>query len=362
MEWLARHFELSRGGTGHNVSSMEGLRGFAVFLVFLVHYVTLVNPWVRGNSTLLQLSEIMHKIGNSGVDLFFVMSGYLIYGTLISREQKFIRFISRRIKRIYPVFSVVFLIYVGISLFLHSERKIPGSLAAGVLYLIQNFLLLPGIFPITPLITVSWSLSYEMLFYWMIPLVVILFDLRHRSTAWRSVFFILVTVFLVVNCAIYGGPIRLAMFISGILLHEAMTNPGISPPGSAVALLALLAGLMSTLIPFSGLIGYIFKTMMLFAGFFILCFTCFSHSGAWIAKIFSWTPLRWLGNMSYSYYLLHGLVLKIGFMLVSTMLPPSGSEQVLVFWGMFPFMLLLTLVSTMGLFIFIERPFSLVSR
>ena len=126
MEWLARHFELSRGGTGHNVSSMEGLRGFAVFLVFLVHYVTLVNPWVRGNSTLLQLSEIMHKIGNSGVDLFFVMSGYLIYGTLISREQKFIRFISRRIKRIYPVFSVVFLIYVGISLFLHSERKIPG--------------------------------------------------------------------------------------------------------------------------------------------------------------------------------------------------------------------------------------------
>ena len=114
MEWLTQKFELSRGGDASNLRAMEGLRGFAVSLVFLVHYVTLVQPWLQGNGAILRLSSALHTVGNTGVDLFFVLSGYLIYGSLISRAQPFARFMSRRITRIYPTFLVVFALADGL--------------------------------------------------------------------------------------------------------------------------------------------------------------------------------------------------------------------------------------------------------
>ncbi|OYV48930.1 MAG: acyltransferase, partial [Burkholderiales bacterium 21-58-4] len=216
-EWLTRQFELSRGGTGHNVRSMEGLRGFAVFLVFMVHYATLVNPWVIGNDLLHAFSSAVHTMGNAGVDLFFVLSGYLIYGSLISRPQKFMRFMSRRVKRIYPAFMAVFLLYVFLSFVFHSESKIPVLFSSAAVYLMQNVLLLPGLFPIEPLVTVSWSLSYEMFYYLAIPLVIVLLDLRQRSAKWRVTFFALVAMSIAFYCAVFGGHVRLIMFVSGIL-------------------------------------------------------------------------------------------------------------------------------------------------
>ena len=78
MRKIAELFELSRGGEQHNVRAMEGLRGFAVVLVFLTHYATLSAPWVTDGSALASVMRAGHAIGNSGVDLFFVLSGYLI--------------------------------------------------------------------------------------------------------------------------------------------------------------------------------------------------------------------------------------------------------------------------------------------
>jgi peptidoglycan/LPS O-acetylase OafA/YrhL len=135
---------------------MEGLRGFAVFLVFLVHYVTLVEPWVAASPHLAVLISALHGIGTTGVDLFFVLSGYLIYGSLISRPQGFARFMTRRVIRIYPAFTVVLAVYVALALVFPSESKIPTPATAGLIYLLQNFLLLPGLFAIEPLITVAW--------------------------------------------------------------------------------------------------------------------------------------------------------------------------------------------------------------
>src|ERR1035437_5792351 len=88
---------------------------FAVFLVFLVHYVTLITPWIQGEPSLLAFSIGLHSIRNVGVDLFFVLSGFLIYGSLIARPQKFSHFMSRRIVRIYPAFLAVFVIYIALS-------------------------------------------------------------------------------------------------------------------------------------------------------------------------------------------------------------------------------------------------------
>ena len=131
MNWLMRTFELSRGGRAHNVQPMEGLRGFAVFLVFLVHFTTLVKPWLAETTVVFAFAQSLHTVGNAGVDLFFVISGYLIYGSLISRPQHFLHFLARRVERIYPAFVAVFAVYLILSFVFPTENKIPPSTTKG---------------------------------------------------------------------------------------------------------------------------------------------------------------------------------------------------------------------------------------
>ena len=359
MDWLAQRFELSRGGANANVRSMEGLRGFAVFLVFLVHYVSLVEPWTPVGSSTMSIADALHTIGNSGVDLFFVLSGYLIYGSLFNRKQQFSKFIHRRVERIYPAFTVVFVIYLCLSFVFPDESKLPADLLNAIMYLTQNFLLLPGLFPIEPMITVAWSLSYEMFYYLAIPFTIELTRIRERTSRWRITFFIVLAILVALFCAATNGPIRMVMFLSGILLFETTAGRHqVREIPSYIGASALVLGLLGMLLPISGPVGYTAKICLLFAAFFILCLTCFWSPSGWLARSFSWTPLRWLGNMSYSYYLLHGLSLKAAFLVLSVLLPkPVFGEW--FFWALLPFMFLVTIPPTAALFLTIERPFSL---
>jgi peptidoglycan/LPS O-acetylase OafA/YrhL len=355
---LSRLFELSRHGDARNVRPMEGLRGFAVFLVFLVHYVTLISPWITKWTWLDAITDSIHTIGNAGVDLFFVLSGYLIYGSMIARPQGFLRFMQRRIIRIYPAFCVVFVLYLFLSVTHPAESKIPRDAQEGALYVLQNFLLLPGLFDIDPMIAVAWSLSYEMFYYLAVPVTIALFRLRDRSIKWRVWFFLGVAGAIAGYCAFNGGHVRLIMFIAGILLHEAMRKGSIPPPRSSFALAMLAAGLLATTMPFAGPTAFTVKIAILFGTFFVVCYACFSRPASWLAQGFSWTPLRWLGNMSYSYYLLHGLALKVGFMLLAKVTTQTAYQGAF-FIGMMPIMFAITLLPTAALFLCVERPFSL---
>ena len=337
---------------------MEGLRGLAVFLVFLVHYSTLVQPWSGVDGFGPGLLHTAHTIGNAGVDLFFVLSGYLIYGSLIAGHQRFSRYVMRRLRRIYPTFLAVFAIYIALSQVFPNENKIPRGAVDAAVYLSQNLLLLPGLFPIEPLITVAWSLSYEMFYYLAMPLLIVVLSLRTRSAAWRIRFFVLLAGVSLLVFSLVGGHVRLVMFVAGVLLFDVLQTRGDSAPGSAVALAALVASLAATLLPGAGPAAQALRTAVLSVGFFVLCFTCFAEPQAAIARAFCWTPARWLGNMSYSYYLIHGLTLKAIFIVLAKLLPPGNAVDGLAAWMFVP-AFGLTLLPAAALYLWVERPVSL---
>ena len=357
MGWLKRQLDLARGAQT-NLSSMEGLRGFAVFLVFLVHYATLIGPWLPPGGVVERFARGMHAVGNIGVDLFFVLSGYLIYGALIVKARPFFKFIARRIERIYPTFLVVLMLYLALSLMFPAESKIPQGAVEATLFLLANVLLLPGLLDIRPVITVAWTLSYEMFYYLTIPLLIGVLRLRTWSSSARFWFFLSFAALLAAFFAWQGGHVRLLMFLSGILLWEALHGLKVRGPGSIAAFISLGLALATMLLPGEGSISATLRTLLLFVAFFVLCFSCFSHPQAWAARIFSWTPLRWLGNISYSYYLIHGLALKFVFMLFAKAWPADQAAS-----GLFVALLLpafaLTLVPAFALFVLIERPLSL---
>ncbi len=137
---LANIYELGNA-VGNNAKRnlpMEGLRGLAVLLVFFVHYHSLLNHWLSPESRTYAFSYFMWSIGNSGVDLFFVLSGYLIYGAVISKRVHYASFMKRRIERIYPTFLCVLAIYLVLSALFPAENKIPARASEAAIYILQN--------------------------------------------------------------------------------------------------------------------------------------------------------------------------------------------------------------------------------
>ena len=363
MNWLhcffVRYFELARGGQAANLRPMEGMRGFAVFLVFQVHYATLVSPWLVNAGAAEAIFSGLHGIGNAGVDLFFVLSGYLIYATLIESSRPFGGYLARRVLRIYPTFLVVFAVYLVLTqLQPEAQRKVPHQALEATVYIAQNLLLLPGIFTIEPLISVAWSLSYEMFYYLLMPLLIGVFGLRGCTRAWRMGFFCVLGLLAFSAAAVWGGPVRLTLFLAGVLLYELLAQGRWLAPRASVAALALLGCLAALLIPMPGPAGQALRSAVLCTGFFVLCWNCFAQPQGGLARLFSVTPLRWLGNMSYSYYLVHGLSLQVFFLVVGKLLGPTRSDALAVLMMAPAF--LFTLLPSAMLFLCIERPLSLV--
>jgi exopolysaccharide production protein ExoZ len=366
--------------------SMEGLRGFAVLLVFFVHFDALFGSYVVRYPFFKDVSNFMGDIGNTGVDLFFVLSGYLIYGALLRKKVPFFKFIRRRVERIYPTFLAVFALYLILSAFFRSENKIHGSLLSASLYVLQNALLLPGIFNITPIITVAWSLSYEFFFYLLIPVVVWITRMREWKAAFRVAFFVALWLFYVFYAfTVPRSQVRLLMFVGGILLYEAIGSAWLrdrlTRKGEILGICVFLASLAfvylcdarqgwfsflpgmtagRTILPGVPTYQGPYKVIALTISCPMLALYSFEFQGV-LKAIFSWNPMRYLGNMSYSYYLIHGLSLHVVALIAYAIAPPVAAN-LWIFLLSLPLGFAATWIASTVLFMLIEKPLSLQRR
>ena len=352
---------------------MEGVRGFAVLLVFFVHYHSMFDPWAQAEPFSRAFSTFTGTIGHSGVDLFFVLSGYLIYGLIFRKPGRYMKFIERRIQRIYPTFLMVLAVYLLLSILFPGQSKIPADRMAAAIYILENILLLPGLLNIQPIITVAWSLSYEFFYYLSIPSLIALLGMRRWSSYQRVVLFLVLALGYTVYCLYAPNThIRLIMFVSGILLFEAKYSYGLDKklkPRADYWVLALLCvtfALFYVLTARPELLSFlpqdqkfvaVYPTLVLFVSFFVFALACFD-SQSLLSRIFSWTPLRWLGNMSYSYYLIHGLTLKGIARVVLPLVAPSRAS-VVAYWIALPVFFLLTVFVSTILFVLVEKRFSI---
>ena len=351
--------------------SMEGLRGAAVILVFFVHYCTLLEPLIPATTAGAGWFIGLRELGNAGVDLFFVLSGFLIYRSCLARPLQARNYASRRIERIYPTFLVVLAIYVALMLAGVGENRIPDDFQKGAFAILQNVLLLPGILNIEPIVTVAWSLSYEAFFYIVSPCLVALLRMRRWQIQARLLFLtVLAMSILILRINDISWNFRLIMFIAGMIIHEVSLidtkNTRFSWLADIVAVLGtVVALLMFTVLGRNRAIseGTLFdawpaylKFVILFFAFGYLTYRCLFTSGL-AQRAFEAAPLRWLGNMSYSYYLAHSLALHIIFALIGAV----GYDHVTT-WNFFillPFAFLATLILSAILFLTVERPLSL---
>jgi exopolysaccharide production protein ExoZ len=147
------------------VRSVQSLRAVAALLVVYFHAVLQVQTALRGPDNLL------HSFGSSGVDLFFVISGFVMWTSTAGRALSTGAFYRRRIVRIVPLYWGVTLFACAVAIampqLLRTTKFEFGHALASFLFIPWPN---PGLPPndpetLTPVVIPGWTLNYEMFFY-----------------------------------------------------------------------------------------------------------------------------------------------------------------------------------------------------
>lgn len=161
----------------HSVDSrdhaLDGLRGIAILGVVAIHYLRL-----EPSNTAWTLVNAVCRSGWLGVDLFFVLSGFLITRILLrtrSRPDYFREFFRRRILRIFPAYYFYLAFCLSVLSLLHSDFANPidlGWLAAFAFYVPNLAMVEAGAWSPRPELDHMWSLAVEEQFYLIWPLLI----------------------------------------------------------------------------------------------------------------------------------------------------------------------------------------------
>ncbi len=306
--------------------------------------------------------------GFTGVDIFFVISGFLIGGhinsELHSGSFSFLHFYQRRAKRILPAFYAVLAFTILAGLFLlspHEFHFFAASAFAATLSLSNLFFLryLEGYFRVRsdfhPML-MTWSLGVEEQFYAMIPLLMLLLARIRRNLIIPVIMVVCLLSFLLSwrqvgidpTSAFYLLPGRAWELGAGVLLAVAQqTRKPLLLPATIVQLLSL-TGLALLIAPI-----FLLSADSLFPGPAALpsvlgAAIVIAVPASWInRRLLSLQPLVFIGRVSYSWYLWHWPLLSYLHIAASDKLPPAAAA-----WAVAA-SLALAILS----YYFIEQPF-----
>lgn len=277
---------------------LDGLRGLAALSVVLYHYTYMYNIFFGHRSRPL----VTFSRGNLGVELFFIISGFVILMT-VSRTKTLLDFIVSRLSRIYPVYWVAIV-------FTFSILTVSGLWPLGVIStpaLFFNFTMLQRFFGVQAMDGVYWTLQYELLFYGLILVVFALGLIRRVELICTAMLGLSLAYWVLLQAdffATLGAPGSLIkqawllgiilqdaeFFVSGMMLYRCWKE-GVSP--GRLAIIASAIG-MSFLVD-----GWVTGSAHL--GFAVLVgLAVFGY----IAPLRS-RPMVFLGTVSYSLYLVH---------------------------------------------------------
>lgn len=157
------------------VASLTGLRGIAALFVFVFHY-GYFNPGIRLDLSIPLIGGVLQfplGFGFAGVDLFFVLSGFLLAlpfarATLTkSAQQPLKRYYKRRLLRVFPAYYAQLAIILTAGAWFLTWQPLDTTSLFAHLFMFFNI----GWDPIRPMVGLWWTLPVELSFYLLLPLI-----------------------------------------------------------------------------------------------------------------------------------------------------------------------------------------------
>lgn len=282
----------------------EFLRGFAVIIVFLFHYNQQIFPYYF-----------------VGVDLFFLISGYVITKSIsLNKNFDLFEFYLKRIKRIYPALIVILTIYI--TYFLRFSNFDGGSYLDTVfstlstIFAVSNYFyaINPNYFYFSPEIKNlhhTWSLSVEIQFYIFIGLFLFLLNFLNNQK-FKSLIYFLLPIFIIslllfitsnnkLLSGYYAFPGRLWEFLLGGIIYMHQSKKKFLNFHLSIIIFLSSIFILGIIYPEINYKVIIFFSIIYFS--LIMTFSNF-HNSFIIDKI-----LIFFGKISFSFYLWHLIIL-----------------------------------------------------
>ncbi len=308
------------------IASLDGLRGLAILLVFLSHTSNeeiYLLPWANFSG-----------VGKSGVYLFFILSSFLLTLPFIKKGSKAINlkyltnYLFRRFWRIYPLYFLYLITAIITSQLwtvqsLLELSNIPFYLTFDDLG--KQLLLAEGK-------GVTWSILVEFRYYFILPLLALTYSVILKNKLFPST---ILTVILILVCQLLYPPSAsmvndsrlepyLPIFLIGSLLalvfykwnesswkenYRVCWAIDIGGISALVILFCLTPAISSILLRRKIAFDYYHHNFILYACLWsVVLFSCLTGS----ARLKSWLEiffLRYLGMISFSFYLIHTIFL-----------------------------------------------------
>jgi peptidoglycan/LPS O-acetylase OafA/YrhL len=342
-------------GSSGVLLSIQAMRGFAVLAVILVHIQLYF-------SAQLAMPDFIpyFNIGAASVDLFFVISGFImVYATerLFGRPGATRAFFLRRVARIVPLYWATTTIILLYLLLRHRDFDAGGSFAQWVL---SSYAFLPfprGDGTVSPIHGVGWTLNYEMFFYSLFGIFVFL-SRRGVVIAIGSLFCTLIAIGFLFGplpepFGFWTSPIIIE-FVFGMIIALAYRD-GVRLPRWLVRTL-VLAGL--AVYAWSATKGHFFgpppesaMRVLLWGVPAIAIIGGLALAEQRPAANGFWRLFGFLGDASYSLYLVHPMALGLPRMVLGRWIEPASAPWFYVFC-----MLACAIVLPLLVYVFIEKP------
>lgn len=334
---------------------LDGLRGYLALMV-AVHHFVIWQGVLRGEGWHQPDAAIFNNFGQTGVALFFMASGALFYAK-IKREGLSADWGALYLSRLFRIVPLMWLATALVLAVVRMRGGVPQPGDALALLKWLTFVKNPDLmgYPHTSSIIahVVWSLRYEWVFYFGLPVLALLLTLTRRWLPDLAVVAAGTAVLLLLPGRV--GPfgfVLIAFFGLGMIGYEVSRmerlRQRLAGPVAAAAGLAALAAQMTFWPTAFGPVQGI-----LLAVFFIPVLAGNSYFGL-LSRIGSVA----LGEVSYGIYLLHGIVLSVWMLDLSPRIAGEAGAR----WIFLPPMLVVVTLLASATFLLLERPMIAVGR
>ena len=310
------------------IKPLTSFRFFAALAVFLSHLTFLSNF----NETEWIFEKIFYE-GYLGVTFFFILSGFILTYNYHEKfdeinKEKIKGFLKARIARIYPVYLLTFVIAIPLSIGVILKEPLI-YLVVGIinLLMLQSFIPVPSVY--FSFNGPSWSISVEMFFYVLFPFLIYLVmqKVKISKKIWLLLFVCFVYICGLIlayymrdselaHWLFYILPIfRILDFIIGIIISLWFIR--VKQKGLIIASVRLMTYMEFTAILLLILVFYFHENVhqtLRFWGYYqpimILIIGVFAFQKGYISKLLSNERLIYLGEISFSFYMIHQLVIR----------------------------------------------------